>query len=293
MSSQSATLIHPQASIHPSARVDPSSRVGPGAVLEPEVVVGPNCSIGAGTILRTRAIIVRNTTLGEGNVVHPYAVLGGDPQDRSFDPARPGELIVGNANIFREYANVSRGNWNGPPTRIGSNCFLMANAHVGHNAQVGSGVTMANNSCLAGHVRVGDGCFISACCFVHQFTHVGEMVMFRGGSGLSMHAPPFVIVAGENQVIALNAVGLRRNSAISSRDREEIREVFRAFYRSRGTRPQEAVLEELSRQEWGQWACRFLDFIRDSLNQEPPRKRGICGGARRIRARASAETAEE
>ena len=58
----------------------------------PYSVIGPDVKIGAGTRLIAHACIQGMTTLGEGNIIHPFAVIGGEPQDVSFrgsrDPCR-------------------------------------------------------------------------------------------------------------------------------------------------------------------------------------------------------------
>jgi len=290
--SRSSDLVHPTAAIHPSAHIDPSARIGPAVVIEPEVIVGPHCVIGERTRLRARSIIVTHTTLGADNDVHPYAVLGGDPQDRSYDAARPGELIVGDRNVIREGVTFSRGNWNGPATRIGSGCYFMATSHVGHNAQVGDNVTMANYSGLAGHSRIGPGCVFSGYCGVHQFVDVGEGVMFRAHASVSMHVPPFVIVGAGNFVSGLNKVGLHRNPGITKRDRDDLKEIYRAIYRDRSAASIEESLATLDGREWGPAAMRFLDFVRQAQTAQPPRKRGLCGSRRTVSRSTRLVTAE-
>ena len=271
-----------ETTIDPSARIDPTARIGRGVRIGPDVIVGPGCVVGDGTTLRARAIVVERTTLGERNDVHPYAVIGGEPQDRAYDPASPGSLIVGDANIFREGVTVSRSTGDEEPTRIGSDCFFMSASHVAHNCVVGDRVTMANGACLSGHARVGNGCVFSGMTGLHQFVHVGELVMFQAGSPVGMHVPPFVIVGGPNNVAGLNVVGLRR-AGISDAERAEIKRVYRAFYRTRGARPMEEVARELRERSWSAPAERFIAFIEDALAQEGPRRRGVC--ARRERGR--------
>jgi len=267
------------ARIDPSARIDETATIGPRVSIGPDVIIGPHCTIGADTVLRARAIIIAHTVMGERNDVHPYAVLGGDPQDRAYDPAVPGRLVIGDANIFREGVTVSRGTGDAVPTEIGSDCFLMSQSHVGHNAKLGDGVVLANGASVAGHARVGAGTVMSGFCVVHQFTHIGEMVMFRGLSGVGMHVPPYVIIAGGNNVAGINTIGLRRRG-FTQQEREEIKTLFRSFYRDRGTTPIPTVHHRLSEQTWTDRARRFLDFIGESLAQEPPRNRGLCGTGR-------------
>lgn len=288
------SLIDRTADIHPTARIDPTARIGPNARIEADVIVGPHCVVGAGTRLRTRCILVEHVSLGEHNDVHPYAVIGGDPQDRTFDEARRGEAIIGDRNIIREHVTIHRGNWNGPPTRIGSRCYLMTLSHLGHNAAIGDNVTMANGAALAGHARVGSNVVMSAYTLIHQFTMVGDGVMFRGGAAVGMHVPPYVMVAGENTAAGLNVVGLRRNPSVSQKDRDELKEVYRHLLRTRGARPVEEIVAFLRRRPWGPHATAFIDFCETAVSQEPPRNRGLIAARRmQIRERSASSVATE
>jgi len=276
-------LIHPTAQIDSSARIDPSARIGEGVVIEQDVIIGPNVVIGARTRLRARCIIVENTTMGVENDVHPYAVLGGDPQDRAMDVNKRNAVIIGDRNIFREGSTVHRGTGDGPPTRIGSGCMLMVQAHIGHNAQLGDRVVMANAACLAGHARVGNGVVMSAYCAVHQFCNVGEGVMFRGGASTSMHVPPWVAIAETNGIVGLNRVGLRRNQAMSQKDRDEIKMIYRAIYREQHGMPLVTKLTEMIQRPWGDAGRSYLQFVWDCLHEAPPRRRGLIGERKRTR----------
>lgn len=272
--------IDPTARIHPSARIHESAAIGPNVVIEEDVVVGPGCVIGAGTRLLTRCIIVRNTTLGSGNEVHPYAVLGGDPQDRSYDPQRPGELIIGDRNFIREGVTIGRSNWNGPVTRVGSGCYLMGQCHIGHNVSLGDNVVLANYTGLAGHSRIGSHCVFSGHTATHQFVDVGDGVMFRGGAMVSMHVPPYVVVASGNCIGGLNKVGMARMPGMTSKDRLEVKDAFRAVYRTRRAAPMADVLAELRGKQWGPAASAFVAFCSNAIAMDPPRRRGLCGGKR-------------
>ncbi|MEO1129117.1 MAG: acyl-ACP--UDP-N-acetylglucosamine O-acyltransferase [Planctomycetota bacterium] len=271
--------IESSASIDPSARIDSTARIGADVQIGPDVIVGPHCVIGDRCVLRARSIIWAHTTMGVENDVHPYAVLGGDPQDKAYDPDVPGRLIIGDANIFREGVTVNRSTGDERPTTVGSGCFLMSQSHLGHNVTIGDEVILANGASVAGHARIGSGTVMSAFCVIHQFTHIGEMVMFRGLSAVGMHVPPYVIIAGGNNVAGINVVGLRRRG-FTQQERDEIKTLFRMFYRDRGTAPIPEVYETVRTQTWTDKALRFINFIGDSLTQQPPRNRGICGSGR-------------
>ena len=110
--------------IHPTAVVDPCAEVAPDAAIGPLCVVGAGVVLGPGTRLIAACTVLGPTRLGAGNVVYPYAVLGAEPQDRSFR-GEPTRLEVGDGNTFREHVTVHRGTAKDRGvTRVGSGCLL-------------------------------------------------------------------------------------------------------------------------------------------------------------------------
>jgi len=265
--------------IHPDAEVHETAELGEGVRVERGAVIGPHCRVGAGSRIMTRAILLEHVEMGRDNVAHPYAVLGGDPQDFKFDREQdPGRLVIGDGNVFREGVTLNRGAGEAGPTTIGDGCYLMANAHAGHNAKIGDRVVMANNVCMAGHAMVGDACIFSAGTLVHQYTRLGRMIMLRGMGGIAMHAPPFVIARdGISQIVSLNLVGLRR-AGFSKEEMASLKEAYRLFYRTRraGRATFADALEEADKRQWSPAAQEFVDFIRWALSQKPPFDRGVC-----------------
>ena len=77
-----ATLIADTACVDPRAELADDVEVGPYCV------IGPDVTIGRGTRLIAHACISGRTTIGEENVIHPFAVIGGEPQDVSL-PRQP------------------------------------------------------------------------------------------------------------------------------------------------------------------------------------------------------------
>jgi len=267
--------IDPSAIIDPAARIDPTSTIGPGCVIEMGAFVGPRCVVGAHTRLRPHAVIVQDTVMGAHNDVHSCAVLGGDPQDRAFKPEVPGRLEIGDHNIFREGVTLSRGTGDEIPTRIGSHCYFMAGSHAGHNVQMGSHVTLANAVLIGGHARIGDRVTCGGGAVVHQFTILGEMVMMQGISGVSMHVPPYCIVAGVNELAGLNVVGLRR-SGVTPPQRDQVKSLFKTICADRTGTPLRTRLEAIRPSELEGPALRFFEFVQSALAEKPPRAKGVC-----------------
>jgi len=220
-------------------------------------------------------MICRFTILGSGNFVDSFAVLGGNPQDLKFRPEELTRLRVGDENVFREGVTISRGTGTGSETVVGNRTYWMANAHAGHNCQVGDRVIAVNGTLLAGHCTVGEGAILPANGAIHQFCWVGEMAFFQGGAQVSMHVPPYVLCARDNCVMGLNAVGLRRAPGVTHEERKQVREAFRLTYRS-GLTLSEALARMDECSEWGGLASSFRAFIRKILSAKKPHDRGLC-----------------
>lgn len=262
--------------IHRTAEIDPSAEIGAEVEIGPYCVVGPGCDVGDRTRLRRNVIIDRNTILGADNDVHPNVVLGGDPQDRKYDPAVPGRVIIGDRNILREGVTINRSVGDEKPTSLGSDCFLMACAHLGHNAVVEDRVVMANGAVLAGHTRVGESTFMSAYAGVHQYCVVGEFAMLQGLSAISSNVPPYVILSSYNVISGLNRVGLRRSGRFTDEDLAEIKQVYRIFFRGRESRTLTDAIRKAEDRSWRPAAQRLVDFMKSVQAAEPPFNRSVA-----------------
>lgn len=219
------------------AKIHSLACVERGAELADDVEVGPFClveagaQIGAGTVLHSHAVVRRGTTLGERNYVGQGAVLGGDPQDRKYK-GEPTFLRVGNDNVFREFVTLHRATGEGLSTTVGSNCYLMAYCHLGHNVTVLDWVTMANSTGVAGHVTIEDHANIGGMVGLHQFVRIGRVSMVGGYTKITRDVPPFMLVDGmEEEVKDINAVGLRRQG-ISPESRLGLHKACKLLYKS-------------------------------------------------------------
>ena len=252
-------MIHPTALIHPQAQLDATVSVGAYAVVDEHVIVGPNCEIGPHVYLTGR------TTIGWNNRFHAGCVIGDAPQDVKYKH-EPTRLVIGDNNIFREHVTVHRSNKTDEDTVIGSNCFLMAHCHVGHNARIGDHVILANGALIAGHVDVGDRAFISGNCLVHQFVRVGIFALMQGGAAISKDLPPYTVARGDNGMSGLNVVGLRR-AGFTTEQRLELRKFYHLLFRRRGTL--KAALAEAAKQPTSPAAGVLIEFVKSA-------KRGLC-----------------
>jgi UDP-N-acetylglucosamine acyltransferase len=216
MSSES---IHPTAVVSAKAEIDSSTVIGPFAVIE------DNVHIGAGTTIGPHGVIREFARIGSDNTIDAHAVIGGHPQHTKFDGSESW-VEIGDGNVIREGVTIHRAFEPGTATRIGSGCYLMSYAHVGHDSVVGDNVTLSNNIVLGGHVVVGDSVVMGGCAGAHQFLRIGAYAMVAGYVPLRKDVLPFSMVGGEPvRHYRLNTIGLRRGGF----DTERYRAVEAAF----------------------------------------------------------------
>jgi UDP-N-acetylglucosamine acyltransferase len=222
-----ATLVADTACIDPRSELDDDVEVGPYCI------VGPDVKIGRGTRLIAHVCIHGLTTLGERNVVHPFAVIGGEPQDVSFKGS-PTRVAIGDSNVIREGVTIHRGSEKEQGvTRIGSNNMLMVNVHVAHDCVLDDKVIIANNTILGGHCHVDSHATISGGVGIHPFVTIGSYCYVGALSRIYHDVPPFMITDGHpSKVRCINVVGLKRHG-ISAEAIAALHEAHRLIYRAR------------------------------------------------------------
>jgi UDP-N-acetylglucosamine acyltransferase len=218
--------------VHPTAVVDPAAKLGPEVEIGPWTVIGSNVTIGAHSVIGAHVVLEGPLTMGIGNHIYPHAVLGTAPQDIKYHN-EPTRLEMGDRNLVREFVTIHRGTPQGRGfTRIGSDVFLMAYSHVGHDNLIGNNVVIANSVQLAGHVHLEDYAVIGGCTAIHQFVHIGAHAFVGGGSIVRMDVAPFCKVAGSRaRLFGLNSVGLRRRG-FSSDQLMTLRRAYRLAFHS-------------------------------------------------------------
>jgi len=218
-------------SIHPTALIDPDARIGNAVAVGAYSIVGPGCRIGDGTRLGAHVVLERDVHLGNECFVAPGAVLGGDPQDLKFG-GEVAPVVVGDRTTIRECVTLNRGTSAHGRTEIGSDCLIMAYAHVAHDCIIGNRVIIANSVQMGGHVEIHDWAIVGGLTAIHQFARIGAHAMVGGASAVRKDVPPFVKASGHPmQVIGLNTVGLRRRG-FDNGTLQSIRHAHRLLFQS-------------------------------------------------------------
>lgn len=245
--------IHPSAIINDGAQLADDVTVGPFSIIDSGVEIGAGCDIGP------HAWITGGSRLGKNNQVGYGSIIGGDPQDNSFDPATPSNVIIGDNNRIREYVTLHRSTEAGGSTTIGNDNFIMIGVHMGHDSSLGDHNILANNIMIGGHVQIGNHSFLGGGSAFHQFLHIGDYVIAQGNAAISQDVPPYCMVHGYNKLSGLNVIGLRRGG-FDATTRADIKRAYKLIFHSGGNLTEAlAQAEEL---EWSDAARKLLDAAR-------------------------------
>ncbi|MBQ0030831.1 MAG: acyl-ACP--UDP-N-acetylglucosamine O-acyltransferase [Bacteroidales bacterium] len=211
--------------IHPGAKIGENVQIGSF------VSIADNVEIGDGTIIMPNATILEGARIGKNCRIFPNAVISAIPQDLKFRGEET-TAVIGDNTTIRECVTVNRGTASKGTTIVGSNCLLMAYAHIAHDCKLGNSIIVGNASQIAGEVEIDDFAILSGGSLVHQFSRIGQHVMIQGGTRLGKDIPPYCI-AGREPVcyMGLNLVGLRRRG-FSNEQLTVIQDIYRILYQS-------------------------------------------------------------
>src|SRR5437868_12729330 len=198
--------------IHSSAVISPRAFIGAGCRIGPYAVIGDEVFLGNGVTVDSHCVIDGRTRIGDEAHLFPFVSVGLPPQDLKF-AGEETETEIGSRTRIREFVTIHRGTkGGGGSTKIGDDCFIMAQAHVAHDCLIGNDVIMASAATLAGHVSLQAGAHICAYSGVHQFCRVGREAYIGGYSVVVKDALPFALTVGNHaKCYGLNKVGVRRS----------------------------------------------------------------------------------
>jgi UDP-N-acetylglucosamine acyltransferase len=216
------------------AHIHPNANIGNNVTVDPFAVIHEEVTIGEGTHIMSHAVIMNGSNIGKNCVVFPGAVIGAIPQDLKFVGEKT-TVEIGDRTTIRECVTINRGTKEKWKTVVGSNCLLMAYAHVAHDCILGDHVILANSVQLAGHVEVGDHAILGGLSGAHQFSRIGAHTYIAGNTVIRKDIPPYVKSAREPLCyMGINTVGLSRSNF--SKDKiKEIAEIYHMLFVDKGT----------------------------------------------------------
>ena len=248
--------IHSTAIVHAGARLADDVKVGA------YTVIGEHVEIGAGSRIGPHAVITGHTRIGRNNRIFQFVSLGEEPQDKKY-AGEPTRLEIGDGNTIREFCTFNCGTvQDAGVTRLGDENWVMAYVHLAHDCQVGNRAIFANNSQLAGHVRVDDQAILGGFTAVHQFCRIGAHSITAIGTVVLQDIPPYVTASGNTaQPYGINSEGLKRRG-FSADAITRIKRAYKTLYKTG------LGLEDAKREIAAQvGACPELQVLLDFLAQ--------------------------
>ena len=220
------------AAIHPTAIVHDGARLAAGVEVGAYAVIGAHVEIDDGTRVGPHAVITGHTRIGRDNRIFQFVSLGEAPQDKKY-AGEPTRLEIGNGNTIREFCTFNCGTvQDAGVTRLGDDNWVMAYVHLAHDCQIGNHTIFANNSQLAGHVKVGDYAILGGFTAVHQFCHIGAHSITAIGTVVLQDIPPFVTASGNTaQPYGINSEGLKRRG-FSADAIASIKRAYKTLYKT-------------------------------------------------------------
>jgi UDP-N-acetylglucosamine acyltransferase len=250
--------------IHETAIVHPEAQLGEDTEIGPYSIVGENVKIGSGTKIGPHVHLEGWTAIGRNCRIFTGATIGNESKDLKYIPGDRSFVVIGDRNVIREYASISRATGKDDATEIGDDNLLMTYVHVAHDCKIGNGTILASFATLGGHVTIEDRAIIGAQAAIHQFVRVGTMSLAGACAKIVQDIPPYIMSDGyPARVRCLNTVGLRRNG-VSSQTRLLLKKAYKLLFRSNLNRTQaiKKLREEVEMCEELEYLLEFIESSR-------------------------------
>ena len=182
--------------ISPLAYVDSSAKLGKNVTVHPFAYIDKNVEIGDNNVIMPYASLLSGTRMGNDNVVYQGAIIGAVPQDFNF---KGDETLVriGNENVIREHAVITRGTFPDHATTLGNHNFIMQAVRISHDVEVGSGCIVGNGSQVSGYCKIYDKAILTSNVLMQGRTRLGTYSIVQGGCRFIKDIPPFIVAAHE------------------------------------------------------------------------------------------------
>lgn len=246
--------------IHPLAFVDPKAKLGDNITIDAFAYIDADTEIGDNCHIYPHASICRGTRMGKSNKIYDGCVIGAEPQDFRWKNEK-GECVIGDNNNIREHTIINRSIRDGHATRIGSNSFIMAQSHIGHDCEISDRCVLGNAVKLAGSVQIGTCTILSSGVIVHEGFHIGRWCLIKGGCRVTGNVPPYVIMA-HNPItyFGVNAIVMAKGD-IADEHIDDAAKCYRHLYQS-GTSVRNALLRIKEDVAQSELRDNILDFLK-------------------------------
>ena len=140
------------------------------------------------------AIIGDNVILGDNNYIGAYCIIGDPAEYKKHWGEKKGKVIIGDNNIITGLVTIDAGTES--ITFIRNNCFIMKHAHIGHDCNIQSNVTISCGAKIGGHSIIEQNSNIGLNAVLHQFSIIKEGCMIGASAFFKGESEPYSKYAG-------------------------------------------------------------------------------------------------
>lgn len=150
--------------------------------------------------IHTTAIIGDNVILGDNNYIGAYCIIGDPAEHKKYWGKEnilgdtKSKVLIGDNNIITGLVTIDAGTEN--DTIIGSNCFIMKHAHIGHDCWILDNVTISCGAKIGGHSIIKEYSNVGLNAVLHQFTTIERGCMIGASAFIKGATEEFTKYAG-------------------------------------------------------------------------------------------------
>ncbi len=213
------------------AYVSPKAQIGENVTIDPFAYIEDDVEIGDGCHIRSHVAVLNGSRIGRNNDIFHGAIIAAEPQDFRWKGEKS-YVVIGDNNKIREQVIINRSIRKDGETSIGSNAFILAQTHIGHDTKIGDYCVLGNGVKIAGDCKIGSYTILSTGAKVHEKIEIGDWVLIKGGCRVNGNVPPFAIMA-HNPIsyYGVNEIILKKGGH-SEEVIRDLEKCFRHIYRS-------------------------------------------------------------
>ena len=227
--------------ISPLAYVDPSAKLGNNVTVHPFAYIDKNVEIGD-----------NNVRMGNGNTVYQGAVIAAVPQDFCYT----GEetlVRIGDNNVIRENAVITRGTHSTHDTVVGDGNFIMQGVRISHDVEIGNECIIGNGSQVSGNCKI----------LMQGNTRLGSYSIVQGGCRFTKDIPPFIVAAHEPISFYSINTHVLEHEGFPETQIKHIAQAYRILYKA-NTSQHDALIRIKEQVPGSEYIDMIMDFVSSS-----------------------------
>ena len=248
--------------ISPLAYVDPSAKLGNNVTVHPFAYIDKNVEIGDNNVIMPYASLMSGTRMGNGNTVYQGAVVAAVPQDFCYT----GEdtfARIGNNNVIRENAVITRGTHACHDTIVGNGNFIMQGVRISHDVEIGNECIIGNGSQVSGNCKVYDRAILTSNVLMQGNTRLGSYSIVQGGCRFTKDIPPFIVAAHEPISFYSINTHVLEHEGFSETLIKHIAQAYRILYKA-NTSQHDALIRIKEQVPNSEYVNMIIDFVSSS-----------------------------